>query len=215
MPDQEPPYGPPTVAPPPYPPGPQGPPPRSRRPVLIALVAAVVVIALAVGVPVLVQRLGRTEPQVAANLHAVRVYTDLLRDHTQDDVDYPVSPPVGGPHDPVWLACGLYDAPVRDEMAVHDLEHGTVWISYRSGLGDSDVAELRKQLPDNGILAPYDDLPAPVVITVWGAQLRLAGADDPRIPLFVERFGDGHTAPEPFASCEGGVRDSGGSGTSV
>ena len=33
-------------------------------------------------------------------------------------------------HDPVWLDCGAYDAPVRDENAVHDLEHGSVWITY-------------------------------------------------------------------------------------
>ena len=42
-------------------------------------------------------------------------------------------------------------------------------------------------------------------MTVWGRQLRLTGADDPRLPLFLAAFGDGHTAPEPFASCAGGV----------
>ena len=49
---------------------------------------------------------------------------------------------------------------------------------------------------------------------MWDRQLRLTGADDPRLPLFLERFGDGHTAPEPFASCAGGVREteSGGDG---
>jgi hypothetical protein len=46
-----------------------------------------------------------------------------------------------------------------------------------------------------------------VVVTVWGRQLALTGADDPRLGMFVAAFGDGHTAPEPFASCAGGVRD--------
>ena len=45
----------------------------------------------------------------------------------------------------------------------------------------------------------YDDQEAPVVITVWGRQLELLGPDDPRIGLFVDEFGAGDTAPEPFA----------------
>jgi len=183
--------------------------------VVLAVVAALVVLALAVLVPVAVQRLRDSQqPTVAANLHEVKVYENLPRDHTEDDVDYTQVPPVGGRHDPVWLDCGAYDAPVRDENAVHDLEHGSVWISYDPGLGADDVQALTQVLPHNGILAPYDGLPAPVVVTVWGRQLRLTGADDPRLPLFIERFGDGHTAPEPFASCAGGVREtkSGGDG---
>jgi hypothetical protein len=118
-----------------------------------------------------------------------------------------VTPPAGGPHDPVWLACGVYDEPVRDENAVHDLEHGAVWIAYDPDLPDGDVATLRRHLPQNGIMAPYPGLSAPVVVTVWGRQLRLAGAGDPRLARFVAELGHGETAPEPTASCAGGTRD--------
>jgi hypothetical protein len=45
-------------------------------------------------------------------------------------VDYPQSPPVGGPHNPIWQNCGFYSKPVRDEYAVHSMEHGAVWITY-------------------------------------------------------------------------------------
>jgi len=179
---------------------------RSRLPVLLAALAAVLVLALAVLVPVVVQRIRTSmEPAAPANLDAVRVFEGLHNDHTEGDVDYPTSPPAGGPHDPEWLDCGVYDEPVRDENAVHDLEHGTVWISYRPDLDEADVGTLVRALPDNGILAPYDDLPAPVVVTVWERQLRLTGVDDPRLELFLAGFSDGHTAPEPFASCAGGV----------
>lgn len=64
---------------------------------------------------------------------------------------------------------------------------------------------LAELLPDNGILSPYPDQEAPVVITVWGRQLELTGPEDPRIALFVAAFGAGETAPEPFASCHGGA----------
>lgn len=209
--------------PPPYPPphpeptllsasGPEE--PRRRRGLVIALaaIAVAIVVALAVAVPMLVTQ----EEPVPRDLDAVKSYDDLSNDHTRDTVDYPQSPPVGGPHDPEWLDCGTYDEPVRDENAVHDLEHGTVWITYEPGLSDSDVERLADALPANGILSPYDGLPAPVVVTVWGRQLRLDGADDERLELFLREYGGGATAPEPNASCAGGTPDpSGGRGTTV
>ncbi|MBB3044849.1 DUF3105 domain-containing protein [Nocardioides soli] len=214
---------PPPAYPPPLGPPPAGPPatflvssaptpPRpARGPVIaLAVIGVAIVACLAVAVPMLL-----VEDPTPADLSAVRAYDDLPVEHTADDVDYPQSPPVGGRHDPTWLDCGVYDEPVREENAVHDLEHGTVWISYDPDLDAGDVATLAERLPQNGLLAPYPGLAAPVVVTVWGRQLELEGADDPRLELFVRRYGGGETAPEPFASCAGGVRapDGGGSGS--
>ena len=56
------------------------------------------------------------------------------------------------------------------------------------------------------MLSPYPGLPAPVVVTVWNAQLDLTGADDPRLPVFLKFYGDGHTAPEPLSTCGGGAQ---------
>lgn len=201
---------PPPSYPPPPPPEvlePAPPPPQSRAFVLVLAVIGVLIIA---GVVVAATMLANEEP-VSRDLSEVASYPDLGNQHSPDDLDYPQTPPAGGPHAPVWLDCGVYDEPVRDENAVHDLEHGTVWITYDPDeLDEGEVDELVAALPQNGILSPYDGLPAPVVVTVWGKQLQLTGADDPRLGLFIEEFGDGVTAPEPFASCAGGVRDPGG-----
>lgn len=182
---------------------------RRRWPVAFAVVLALLVVTIAAGAPVVAQRVRTDRADAAATngLSGVRVFTGLPNDHSERHVDYDPVPPVGGPHDPVWLACGAYDAPVRDENAVHDLEHGAIWITYRPGLAKADVAALAALLPDNGPLSPYVGLPAPVVVSSWGRQLELTGADDLRLPLFIAAFGDGHTSPEPFASCEGGVRE--------
>lgn len=200
---------PPSYPPPSYPPPPPpeelvaSPPPQSRGLVVALAVIGLLIIA---GVVTAATMLATEEP-VSRDLSAVVSYADLGNQHSEDDIEYPQTPPVGGPHAPAWLDCGVYDEPVRDENAVHDLEHGTVWITYDPDLGDDEVDELAAALPQNGILSPYDGLPAPVVVTVWGRQLELTGADDPRLGLFIEEFGDGVTAPEPFASCAGGVRD--------
>ena len=208
----------PTHPPPPYPPPPPPAPPKRRAlPVVVAVVVAVLVVVAAITVPVVLHQrdadvVARVGP---VDLDAVETYDDLDPSHTEDDVDYPQSPAVGGPHAPAWLDCGVYDSPVREENVVHDLEHGTVWITYDPEAGvDTDL--LAGLLPQNGILSPYDDLGSPVVVTVWGRQLALDGADDPRLPLFIDTYGGGETAPEPFASCAGGVQSpSGQPGSSV
>jgi hypothetical protein len=217
----------PTYPPPPYPPPPVEPPEAApdapaeqrsaRNRVVLAVVAAVLVLVVAVTVPFVLAGVRADEVRDRqAGLAAVQEYDDLDVTHTPADVNYPQTPPVGGPHAPVWLDCGAYDEPVRDENAVHDLEHGAVWITYDPDLDVADVGLLADLLPQNGILSPYDGLDAPVVVTVWGRQLRLDGADDPSLGLFIETYGGGKTAPEPFASCAGGVRDPGGEpGTAV
>jgi hypothetical protein len=185
-------------------------------PIAVAAVAGVLVVLAAVVLPLVLGDPddGAGEPDArststvdTSNLDLVEEY-DVQPFHVQEDVDYPQTPPVGGDHWDAWLDCGVYDVPVTDENAVHDLEHGSVWITYRADLVDpAGVAVLADQLPANGIMSPHPGQEAPVVITAWGRQLDLVGPDDPRIALFLDAFGAGETAPEPWGSCVGGTAD--------
>ncbi len=180
-------------------------PARRAGPLLISVLAAALVLGLALAVPVLV---GDGEAGLAGSadpLAGVETFDLGPPRHVDGDVAYAQAPPVGGNHYPVWFECGRYDQPLRNEIAVHNLEHGTVWIAHRPDLPAGDVATLESALPADGILSPYPGLPAPVVVTVWGAQLRLDGADDPGLAAFLQEYGDGATAPESEASCAGGV----------
>ncbi|WP_457207833.1 DUF3105 domain-containing protein [Nocardioides sp. P5_C9_2] len=184
-------------------PAPRG---RSSRVLLVlSSVVSLVLLGGALAAP-LVARVAGYE-RAPLDLSDVRTWKIEDTRHTDEDVDYPQTPPAGGAHAPVWLACGVYDVPVRDENAVHDLEHGTVWITHDPDLSDRDLEALAAQLPDNGIMSPREDLPAPVVVTVWGAQLALDDARDDRLQLFLEEYGDGHTAPEFGVTCNGGTSD--------
>jgi len=129
--------------------------------------------------------------------------------HTEGDVDYEQSPPVGGPHNPVWQNCGFYDKPVRDENAVHSLEHGAVWITYSPDLPQDQVNELRTTAQSQSyiLVSPYPDLPSntPVVASAWGKQVLLDGADDPDLESFIKAYRQGPQTPEPGAVCTGGT----------
>jgi uncharacterized protein DUF3105 len=127
--------------------------------------------------------------------------------HTQDTVDYEQDPPAGGEHNPVWQNCGFYQDPIRDENAVHSLEHGAVWIAYSPDLPQDEVETLRDLAQNQTyiLVSPYEDLPSPVVATAWGKQLQLDSADDPDLERFVGAFRQGPDTPEPGAACTGGI----------
>jgi predicted small secreted protein len=136
----------------------------------------------------------------------VTSYSNLSHDHTKEPVDYPQSPPVGGPHNPIWQNCGFYSKPVRDENAVHSMEHGAVWITYAPDLPKDQVEKITSFTLKNYVLvSPYPGLPAPVVASAWGKQLRLNSANDPRLGQFVTTYRLGPQNPEPGAPCSGGV----------
>jgi hypothetical protein len=128
-------------------------------------------------------------------------------DHTTASVDYSLRPPAGGAHNPEWWNCGFYDQPVVDENAVHDLEHGAVWLAYAPDLAPADVAVIHDLASANPkvLAAPYLDLGPgeAVVATAWARQLRLDSVDDERLAAFVTQYQDGRQAPEPGVQCDG------------
>jgi hypothetical protein len=127
--------------------------------------------------------------------------------HTEADVDYEQNPPVGGAHNPVWQNCGYYDQPVRDENAVHSLEHGAVWITYSPDLPQDQVDHLR-DIAENEtyvLVSPRDGLPSPVVASAWGKQLTLDSAEDTDLDRFIGAYEQGPQTPEKGAVCSGGI----------
>lgn len=172
-----------------------------RRSLLIWGGATTAVLAIAAAVTVAIVRDQASKP----SLDAVQSFT-VPQGHVTTAVTYPQSPPAGGEHAPIWLNCGVYDKPVPSENAVHSMEHGAVWVTYRPDLPAAQVEQLRKAIPDTyAVLSPFSGLQAPVVASAWGRQLTLNGVDDPRLGAFIRAYRQGAQAPEPGAACTGGT----------
>ena len=161
--------------------------------------------AVAIAIVAVAALSGRGDDSTSGEIEGVREFSSLSRNHTADTVDYPQTPPVGGDHDPQWAACDgrVYDDAVRNENAVHSLEHGAVWISYQPGLDDSELDSLRDKVEGAPytMMSPVADQSDPLMMTAWGAQLTVDGADDPRIDQFLAQYRQGPQTPEPGASC--------------
>lgn len=137
----------------------------------------------------------------------VQSFSDLPVGHSAEPQTYGQTPPVGGVHDPVWQNCGFYPAPVRNENAVHSLEHGAVWITYRPDLPEDQIETLRALAQEQSfiLVSALEGIPAPVVASAWGKQVQLESADDERLGQFIRSYRLSQDAPEPGAACTGGT----------
>ena len=137
----------------------------------------------------------------------VQTFQVTSRQHTDQPITYQQSPSVGGDHAPVWQNCGFYDAPVQNENAVHSMEHGAVWITYRPDLPEKQAAGLRQLAYRQPyvLISPYPGLPAPIVASAWGKQLYLHSAQDVQLEQFIRAYRLSDQAPEKGEPCIGGV----------
>ncbi|MEU4097311.1 DUF3105 domain-containing protein [Streptomyces sp. NPDC026673] len=151
---------------------------------------------------------GDDKGKAAASISGEKSWSGLTQNHVTKDVDYPMSPPAGGDHNPVWQNCNgdVYDKPLTDENAVHSLEHGAVWVTYTSKAADADVKALRDRVAKTpySLMSPYTDQASPITLTAWGHQLGVTKADDPRVATFFDTYVQGDQTPEPGAPCTGG-----------
>ncbi len=127
--------------------------------------------------------------------------------HVEGDIHADGEVPAGGSHSEVWQNCGFYDEEVRSENAVHSLEHGSVWITYRTDLPSDDIDLLRGFIrnPDKVLISPVDGQGPAVIATAWANRLELGDASDTRLEQFVNEFEGSSTAPEPGGRCSGGI----------
>jgi hypothetical protein len=112
----------------------------------------------------------------------------------------PDEPPVSGPHFPVWLPDGgAYDQPVQDGNALHNLEHGMVWISYNPELvSEEQIQTLRDFAEDRGddvIVSPRPANAAPIIAASWLRILTLDAPDADVLEQFVRT--NLNRSPEP------------------
>jgi Protein of unknown function (DUF3105) len=151
-----------------------------------------------------------TSPAGEVQVGVVQTFEDLSQDHAAigETITYDRTPPVGGEHWEAWQDCGFYDEPVRSEAAVHSMEHGAVWITYRPDLPDDQVEQIRTFAEQPYVLAsPWEDdsLPVPVVLSAWGAQLMLESLPDPAADEFMATYRESPDSPEPGAPCTNGI----------
>jgi hypothetical protein len=137
-------------------------------------------------------------------------YDTNFGNHQTGELTYPTNPPVGGIHNPSWQSCmgDVYTSQIAKEQAVHSMEHGAVWITYRPDLPQDQIDSLASKVRDVEfmMMSPLPDQDKPISLQAWGYQLKVDNAGDERIDEFITALRKNATQ-EPAAGCSGGITD--------
>ncbi|MGI8723399.1 MAG: DUF3105 domain-containing protein [Geodermatophilaceae bacterium] len=190
--------------------GRQAPPVRVGQPKPWGIIAATVAVLLfavaAIGYAVY-QANSTAIPNAPEDIEGISIATYASQKHVSEDQTYEESPPVGGLHDIEPADCDgtVYDQQIREENAVHSLEHGAVWITYNPDeISDDDLAVLSDYVTGQGymMLSPYAGLSSLISLQSWNHQVFVDAVDDPRINEFVQLLRQNPaTHPEAGATC--------------
>ncbi|MFI5755474.1 DUF3105 domain-containing protein [Streptomyces sp. NPDC051569] len=187
---------------------------RRNRIITISVSAVVVVGLVGFGAFILNKESNKKDQQQAAAKAPVKGEKSwdakkLSRNHVTEAVTYPMTPPVGGDHNQVWMNCqgDVYENPVPDVNAVHSLEHGAVWVTYNDKAADADVKTLSAKVKKTpySLMSPVKEQSGAIMLSAWGKQLSVDSAADPRVDQFFTKYVQGAQTPEPGAACTGGT----------
>ncbi|MFI6032793.1 DUF3105 domain-containing protein [Streptomyces sp. NPDC051315] len=193
---------------------------RERRNRVLTIAASAVVVAgLVAGSVFLVQSRSDDDSSTDAKATPGKFVTGsdgvktwkgtLGRTHVTKTVTYPMEPPVGGDHHQAWMNCNgnVYTKALNNMNAVHSLEHGAVWVTYTSTAPEAEVEALAAKVRKTPytFMSPDDRQADPIMLTAWGHQRAVTGANDPAVAAFLEKFVQGEQTPEPGAACTGGL----------
>ena len=110
-------------------------------------------------------------------------------------IAYPSHPPTSGQHAASPATWGFHTEPIVDELAVHNLEHGGVVVSYNNIPAD-DLAKVRALLSSYPrdqygevklLIRPYEKItPGTITLTAWNWIDELPSYDEARVKAFMD-----------------------------
>lgn len=131
-----------------------------------------------------------------------QAFENLGSEHIQvgaEHAPYNSNPPTSGPHYVQPAEWGVYPSPLKDEQAVHNLEHGGIWISYKD-IDDQTKEQLETIAKANSgsvILSPRPDGEAKISLASWTRLEKLDSYDEGKILEFIKS--NKNKSPEPLA----------------
>jgi len=167
---------------------------------LIKVIVVLVILSIVGGVAFLLSRPPAPEVQIGEKVE------EQGRNHitqgASSKFSYNTNPPTSGPHWPQQAECKIYDEEIADESALHSLEHGAVWLSYKDK-NDKDLVnkltEIVKSSPGKVLLSPRGKNDSKIAVAAWTRLLKQESLDEKQIKDFIKNYRN--QSPEPLAQC--------------
>ena len=131
---------------------------------------------------------------VSASVEGTVDYDIVGRNHMAQGTSgsgYNSNPPSSGPHWPAAVKNGVYADSLPDEQLIHNLEHGHIWIAYKSDVSDDVKSKLSEIVGEEDwkvVMAPRDQNDTAIAIVAWGRVLKMDEPDYDKIRSFIRTY---------------------------
>ena len=102
---------------------------------------------------------------------------------------YNSNPPTSGPHFSQPANWGVYDYEVKDQIFIHNLEHGGIWIAYRPTVPPAVVDQLKAIVSEFSgakvVMAPRSANDADIAVAAWSHVYKFDLTGDTLAPEWV------------------------------
>ena len=117
----------------------------------------------------------------------------------EEAMEYNSNPPTSGAHLSSAANWGISRGPVPDVQAIHNLEHGGIWISYKN-LDEESLQKLRdfaNKHYESVLLSPREANDSKIAIAAWGYLEQINTLDMEVLENFYKA--NKNKSPEPIA----------------
>jgi hypothetical protein len=104
---------------------------------------------------------------------------------------YNSNPPTSGWHTPQTVPWGARRDAIPDEVVIHNLEHGGIWISYKDPTDTALVEKLEalaSRYRSKVIVTPRPQNDAPIAVVAWTKLMKLQAFDEAAIVKFIDAY---------------------------
>lgn len=107
--------------------------------------------------------------------------------------NYNSNPPTSGPHFANPAEWGVYTEEIHDQILIHNLEHGGIWVSYRPGVASRTVERLEAIAKEYGrkmIMAPRQANDTDIALAAWNHLDKFSAAEfsEERVRSFIKAY---------------------------
>jgi hypothetical protein len=85
----------------------------------------------------------------------------------------------------------VHRSQIPDQVIIHNLEHGGIWISYRDP-SDTELVDrleaLAARYRSKVIVTPRPQNDAPIAVAAWTRLMKLDAYDEDKIVRFIEAY---------------------------
>lgn len=170
-------------------------------------IISVIIVSVLVGGFIMLTRKSPEQTEIAKKTELVSLDGKVKefpiegRDHvpSSENVSYKTNPPTSGDHLAEAKTWGVYSDEIDDKAAVHGLEHGGIWITYKD-IGADEIQTLKEIGKSNSqsvIVSPRSENENKIVVVSWGKMMKLESVDRAFIQKYIDTYKN--QSPEKLA----------------